>query len=183
MNTTENTIGNYAPDFEIPGIDKEVYHLGSYRREFKAIAVIFMSNNIPDVDSYIERLNQIQAEFIDQGFTIIGIDSNHRQESIAESFELMKNYAQAKNITFPYLRDPTQDVAKSFKVQLMPTVFLLDSDAVIRYEGRIDDCAESADQVTNHYLRNSIAALLSGKAIAEDYIKPVGSPIEWRSQK
>jgi peroxiredoxin len=183
MNATENTIGNYAPDFEIPGIDKKVYHLGSCRREFKAIAVVFMSHNNPDVDSYIERLNQIQAEFMAQGFTIIGIDSNHRQESIADSFESMKSYAEANNLTFPYLRDTTQDVAKSFKVELMPTVFLLDSDAVIRYEGRIDDCTESADRVTNHYLRDSIAALLSGNAIARDYIKPVGIPIEWRPQK
>ena len=182
MTTEVNTIGAYAPDFEIPGIDREVYHLGTYLKKFKAIAVVFMGNNIPDVDNYIDRLNQIQTKFASQEFTLVGIDSNYRQEPISQSFEAMRNYAQEKNLTFPYLRDSTQDVAKSFKVKVMPTVFLLDSQMVIRYEGSIDDCPESAEQVTNHYLQDNIAALLSGQAIAIDYNQPLGSHIQWREK-
>ncbi|MDJ0570022.1 MAG: redoxin domain-containing protein [Pleurocapsa sp. MO_192.B19] len=177
------TIGNFAPDFEIPGIDQKVYHLGSYCRKFKAIAVVFMDNNSTDVERYIERLKQIQTDFGDRGFTLMGIDSNHTPYSINESIKAMQKYAQEKNLNFPYLRDPTQDVAKSFKAKVTPSVYLLDSDAVIRYQGRIDDCddcAESIDQVTNHYLRDSISAMLSGKKIAKDYTEPSGTPIQWQ---
>lgn len=179
MSVEANTIGNYAPDFELPGIDKEVYHLGSYLKKFKAIAVIFMGNDIPEVNKYTERLNQIQAEFKDRGVTLIGIDSNYRQEAIAESFEVMKRFAQEQNLTFPYLRDPTQDVAKSFKAKIIPTVYLLDRDTVIRYQGPIDDSID-ADGVTNSYLRDSIEALLAEKKIVRDYIEPVGASIQWR---
>ena len=175
-----NTIGNYAPDFEIPGIDKEVYHLGSYRKKHKAIAVVFMGNSSPIVDSYVERLKQIQTDFGSQGFLLMGIDSNHRNESIANSMETMKKYALDKNLNFPYLRDPTQDIAKSFKTKVIPTVYLLDSDAVIRYQGTIDDCAESAEGVNNHYLRDSITAVLNDGEVARDYIEPVGDEIKWR---
>ncbi|GAB4537227.1 MAG: thioredoxin family protein [Pleurocapsa sp.] len=178
--TEESTIGNYAPDFEIPGINKEVYHLGTHLKKFKAIAVVFMSNDTPGVDNYIERLKQIQTEFESQGFTVIGIDSNYRDEPIAKSFESMTGLAQKYDLNFPYLRDPTQDVAKSFMVQVMPTVFLLDNQAVIRYAGRIDDSPESVDGVKNHYLRDSIASVLAGKNLTTDYIEPVGSPIVWR---
>lgn len=177
-----NTIGNYAPDFEIPGIDKEVYHLGSYRKKFKAIAVVFMSNDSANVDQYIERLKQIQTDFGTQGFTLMGIDSNHRPESIADSMETMKKYAQAKKLNFPYLRDPTQDVAKSFKAKVIPTVYLLDSDAVICYQGRIDDCSESVEKVGDYYLRDSISAMLSGAKIPQNYIEPVGTDIKWRTK-
>ena len=173
-----NTIGNYAPDFEIPGIDKEVYHLGSYRRKYKAIAVVFMSDS-PQVDPYIERLKQIQTDFGGRDFILMGIDSNYRTEPIAKSMETMRKYAEAKSLNFPYLRDSTQDVAKSFKAKVIPTVYLLDSDAVIRYEGRIDDCAD-AQKVARHYLRDSISAILDGTTIAEDYITPVGTEIQWR---
>ena len=173
-----NTIGNYAPDFEIPGIDKEVYHLGSYRRKYKAIAVVFMSDS-PQVDRYIERLKQIQTDFGGRDFTLMGIDSNYRTEPIAKSMEMMRKYAQAKSLNFPYLRDSTQDVAKSFKAKIIPTVYLLDSDAVIRYQGRIDDCADS-QRVNHHYLRDSISAMLDGGRIAKDYIAPVGTEIKWR---
>ena len=177
-----NTIGNYAPDFEIPGIDKEVYHLGSYLKKYKAIAVVFMGNYSSNVDRYIEVLKQIQTEFADRSFTIIGIDSNHRTEPIAESMAVMQEYAQNKNLNFPYLRDPTQDVAKSFKVKVIPSVYLLDSDAVIRYQGGIDDCGESTEETTNHYLRDSISAVLSDQKVAKDYIEPVGDEIKWRPQ-
>jgi len=175
-----NTIGNYAPDFEIPGIDQEVYHLGSYRKKYQAIAVVFIGNFSQDVDCYVERLKQIQTDFGSQGFTVMGIDSNHRAEGIADSMETMKKYAQEKKLNFPYLRDPTQDVARAFKTKVIPTVYLLDSDAVIRYQGSIDDCAESADQVKSHYLRDSITAVLNDEKVARDYIEPVGEQIKWR---
>ena len=173
-----NTIGNYAPDFEIPGIDKEVYHLGSYRRKYKAIAVVFLGDS-PQVNRYIERLKQIQTDFGGRDFILIGIDSNYRTEPIAKSMETMREYANAKSLNFPYLRDSTQDVAKSFKAKVIPTVYLLDSDAVIRYQGIIDDCAD-AEKANNHYLRDSISAMLDGGKIAKDYITPVGTDIKWR---
>ena len=176
-----NTIGNYAPDFEIPGIDKEVYHLSSYRRKLKAIAVVFMGKDSPEVSQYIERLKNIQAEFNTQGFTVMGIDSNYRTEPIADSIEAMKKYALEKELNFPYLRDPTQDVAKSFKAKVEPTVYLLDSDAVIRYQGRIDDCAESTE-VKKHYLHDSVWAMLNGGTIPKDYVEPIGTNIKWRPQ-
>lgn len=176
-----NTIGNYAPDFEIPGIDQEVYHLGSYRQKFKAIAVVFMGN-VLEVDQYLERLKKIQADFGGQQFTIMGIDSNYRSEPIAETKKTMQQFAQEKELNFPYLRDSNQDVAKSFGAKVIPTVYLLDRDGVIRYQGRIDDCAESPEQVSHHYLQDSVAAILSGATIAKDYIEPIGTEIKWRNQ-
>lgn len=116
-----NTIGNYAPDFEIPGIDREVYHLGSYRRQYEAIAVVFMGDN-PETHQYLERLKQIQADFGGEKFTIMGIDSNYSDLPIAGSIEKMQQYAQANGLNFPYLRDSTQDVAKGFKVKVIPTI-------------------------------------------------------------
>ncbi|MEO1669892.1 MAG: redoxin domain-containing protein [Cyanobacteria bacterium J06631_2] len=174
-----NTIGNYAPDFEIPGIDQEVYHLGSYRRQFEAIAVVFMGDT-PETYQYLDRLKQIQADFGGEKFTVMGINSNHYDFPIAASIEQMQKYAEANNLNFPYLRDSTQDVAKGFKAKVIPTVYLLDSDAVIRYQGRIDDCAESATEVNHNYLRDSVETILSGGKITRDYIAPVGTEINWR---
>lgn len=176
-----NTIGNYAPDFEIPGIDGKVHHLGSYRQKYRAIAVIFLNYDSLEVERSIERLKQIQADFGDRQFTIVGIDCNYRAESIEQVMAEMQQFARTKKLNFCYLRDSNQDVAKAFKVKVCPTVYLLDSDAVIRYEGRIDDCSESATGAAKHYLRDTIAVLLSGGKIAKDYIAPVGNQIVWRS--
>ena len=176
-----NTIGNYAPDFEIPGVDREVYHLGSYRRKYKAIAVVFMGMT-EATSQYLERLKQIQRDFADREFTIMGIDSNYSTEPVAESIKTMEQYAQAQSLNFPYLRDASQDVAKGFKATIAPTVYLLDSDGVICYQGRIDDCGQSESEVKHNYLRDNVAALLDGKKIERDYIAPVGVDLIWRPE-
>jgi len=177
-----NTIGNYAPDFEIPGIDQEVYHLGRYCKTFKAISVVFMGN-VPEVKPYLERLKKIQAEFESQRFTIMGIDSNHYSRPIAESIEAMQKFAESQELNFPYLRDSNQDVAISFGAKVLPTAYLLDSKGVIRYHGKIDDGSESLEQVNHHYLRDCIAAFLSGRTITKDYIEPIGIDIKWREDE
>jgi peroxiredoxin len=176
MTTDRNPVGDYAPDFELPGIDKKVYHLGRYLTEFKAIAVVFIDNDSAENDLYLDRLKAIQSEFAPQGVTLIGINSNDDRDSLANSVEKMQHFAQKHDLTFPYLRDPTQDVAKSFKVKVMPTAFLLDNTTVIRYGGKIDEPGEE-------YLRNSIVSLLTGNAIEPSYTEPVGAPIQWRQTK
>lgn len=183
MEANKSSVGDYAPDFEIPGIDDRVHHLGRYLEKFKAIGVVFIGNKFPQVEEYIQRLKKIQTEFESQGFTLIAINSNDAGETMEESFEAMQSFAREKQLNFPYLRDPTQDVAKSFGAEVIPEAFLLDSQAVIRYAGKIDDSPEATDSLVNTYFYNSISALLKGSEISPSSTKPVGEPIKWRKNK
>ncbi|MDJ0535089.1 MAG: thioredoxin family protein [Xenococcaceae cyanobacterium MO_207.B15] len=182
MQTDKKLVGGYAPDFELPGMDEEVGHLGRYLKQYQAIAVIFISNQCPYVHQYLDRIKKIQADFHPQGFSFIAINSNDSGNTLQESFETMKGFAQQHNLSFPYLRDSTQDVAKSFGVQVTPEVFLLDNKSVVRYAGNIDDNPDAPDSVTSSYLRDSITSLLSGQEIATNYTEPVGTPIKWRNK-
>jgi peroxiredoxin len=180
METLNTPINSYAPDFELPGIDERVYHLGRYLENYRAVAVVFIGNNCTYVNAYLDRLKQIQAKFESQGFSIIAINSNDNGGTLEESFESMKSFAEKHNLNFPYLRDPTQDVAKSFKVTVTPEVFLLDRQAIIRYKGSIDDSYDSADRVKSAYLENNIESLLQGKEVLTPATPAIGSPIKWR---
>ncbi|HEY9751085.1 MAG TPA: redoxin domain-containing protein, partial [Allocoleopsis sp.] len=75
METVGTTIGSYAPDFELPGIDNAVHHLARYLERSKAVGVVFMCNHCPYVRLYLDRLKQIQATFQGQKFTLIGINA------------------------------------------------------------------------------------------------------------
>jgi peroxiredoxin len=180
METLNSPVNSYAPDFELPGIDEKVYHLGRYLESYQAVAVVFIGNNCPYVNSYLDRLKQIQSKFASAGFSLIAINSNDNGGTLEDSFESMKSFAQKQNLNFPYLRDPTQDVAKSFKATVTPEVFLLDKSAIIRYRGQIDDSSNSASSVKNTYLENSISALLEGKEIKPSLTASIGSSIKWR---
>lgn len=173
-------VGKYAPDFEIPGTDDEVHHFATYLEKYKAIAVVFMSNQCPHVNAYLERLKQIQKDFSSQGFTLIGINSNDGKQLPEDKFELMKTFAKEKNLTFPYLRDATQDVARSFKATNTPEVFLINQDWTIVYQGQIDDNSQNPDQVKNTYLRDNIQALLTGEDITIKSTEAIGCEIKLR---
>jgi peroxiredoxin len=171
MEQTETHLGSYAPDFEIPGIDDQVHHLARYFDQFQAVAVVFLANQCPTVASYLDRLKGIQQKFEGKGFTIIGLNANDSQKSPEDGFEEMKKFASQYDLNFPYLRDPTQDVALGFGVKATPEVFLLDKNSKVCYRGKIDDSLES-----------SIEALLKGENIGFKETEAVGSPIKWRDQ-
>ncbi len=181
MGISGTAIGSYAPDFEIPGIDGAVHHLARYLERFRAVGVIVMCNHCPYVRMYLDRLAQIQVEFAEQGFTLIGINANDESQFPADSFEQMKIFAVEQRLNFPYLRDVTQDVARSFGAECTPQAFLIDQTGVLRYSGAIDDNPQHPGAVEHSYLRDAITQLLSGNEIVTTLTTPVGCSVKWRS--
>ena len=181
MELAGTPIGSYGPDFEVPGVDDEVHHLARYLEKYQAVAVIFMGNNCPYLIEYIERLKQLQTEFIDGGVTLIGMNANEANKDRTESLEQMKVFASSQGLNFPYVRDVTQDVARSFGVQKTPEAFLLDSQGILRYHGLIDDNPEDAAAVQVPYLRQAIAQVRLGEPVTIASTEPVGSPVKWRN--
>lgn len=173
-------IGAYAPDFELPSVDGEVYHLTRYREQFRVLAVIFMGNECPTVAQYLDRLTAMQREFQGQEVSLIGINANDAQQKSKDSFEQMKQFATQMGLNFPYLRDPSQDVARGFGATTTPEVYLINQAGVICYHGAIDDRPDDAKAVTQPYLYRNIQALLAGESITPTETQPEGSPLTWR---
>ncbi|MDY7004318.1 MAG: thioredoxin family protein [Cyanobacteriota bacterium] len=177
---TGTEIDNYAPDFELPGVDGEVHHLARYLETFKAVCVIFLSNQCPEVNLYIERIKQLQKDFQNQGVIIIGMNANDATISPTDSFEKMKEFAANYQLNFPYIRDVTQDVAESFGVDKTPEAFLLDREGKLRYRGRIDDSVNQPEAVKVADLHQAISQLIQDKEVTPSHTKVVGCSIKWR---
>ena len=180
MEKTGTAIGSYAPDFELPGTDGAVHHLARYLEKFRAVGVVFMCNHCPYVRLYLDRLQQLQAEFEPQGFTLIGINANDAEQYPDDSFDNMKQFAVEQHLNFPYLRDVTQDVARSFGTEKTPEVFLLDQLGVLRYHGRIDDNPQEAAAVKTQDFRAAIANVLTGESVNQTSTEAVGCSVKWR---
>ncbi len=174
-------INGYAPDFELPGVDEEVHHLARYLEKFQAIGVVFMCNHCPYVKLYLDRLKEMQADFQDEAFTLIGINANDANQYPEDSFENMKVFAANNQLNFPYIRDVAQDVAESFGASKTPEVFLLDRDGKLRYKGLIDDNADDATAVQVAYLRSAIAQLLKDESVDPSSTEASGCSVKWRS--
>lgn len=181
MEKLGTSIGSYAPDFELPASDNSVHHLARYLERYQAVGVVFMCNHCPYVRLYLDRLKQIQADFQDRGFTLIGINANDASKYPDDSFDNMKTFAIDHQLNFPYLWDATQDVAQSFGAQRTPEVFLLDRTGVLRYSGSIDDNANEPATVKHSYLREAIAQVLDGQTLTTASTQAIGCTVKWRS--
>lgn len=178
-----STIGNYAPDFEIPGVDKEVHHLARYLRSYKLVCVIFLSNTCITVRSHLPQIKIIQQKFLE--VKVIGINSNDSHRSAAEGFEAMQEFSQQMQLNFPYLWDSTQDVALGFQAKYTPQAFLIDPQGLVRYDGSIDGLDSGLNYGLDSRIEKdagAIVTLLAGKEISQTNpieIESLGSPITW----
>lgn len=180
LETIDTPVGSYAPDFELPGIDNQVHHLSRYLKKFRAVGVVSMCNRCPYVGLYLDRLKNIQAEFAQNGFTLIGLNGSEATGDARLSLANMKAFAQGENLNFPYLWDPTQDVTRSFGANKTPMAFLIDTNGIVRYKGQIDDRPQNPTAPKEDYFRNAIACLFKGEEIRQPETQVVGTVLIWR---
>lgn len=130
--------GETAPAFKLPATDGKTYSLKDLSGS-KATLIIFMCNHCPYVLPKINEIKRIAVDFKSQGLAVIGINPNESLNYPEDGFEKMKEYFRKWQIPFYYLRDETQDVAKSYGAVCTPDPFLFDVNLKLIYHGRITD--------------------------------------------
>lgn len=178
--TQKVTIGDYAPDFELPGVDGEVHHLGTYLKTKAVAVIVFMCNHCPYVKAYWERLKAIQADYAAKGVQLIGINANDDSRFPEDSFDKMKEIAATTALNYPYLRDANQDVARAFGAERTPEIYVVDAQWVVCYNGRIDDNYTDPSQVTSNDLRDALDQILATGAVTTPVTQAIGCSVKWR---
>lgn len=171
--------GSTIPSFNLPSIDGKTYSVDSFKNK-KALIIIFSCNHCPYVQAYEDRMIAIQKDYDEKGVTIIAINSNDSIQYPEDSFEEMKRRSISKKFNFPYLRDETQSVAKSFDAAHTPEIFLFNAERKLVYHGKIDDNWQDERKVKAKYLRNALDELLSGKEISVPETYSIGCTIKWK---
>jgi hypothetical protein len=90
----------------------------------------------------------------------------------------MKERAAKKKYPFPYLYDPTQQIAKAYGANYTPEFFVLGKDRKVAYLGAMDD-KNKAEDATVNYLEAAVAAALTGKPAAKGETLARGCKIRW----
>lgn len=179
LESTKVPIGTSAENFSLPGVDDKTYTLEDFDGA-KALVVVFMCNHCPYVQAQWKRLIALQKKYYDQGIRFAGINPNFNPDYPEDSFEKMKEYADNYEMNFPYLQDESQDVARSFKAQCTPDIFVYDEHKKLAYHGRVDDNWKDPGSVTNNELDNALGALVKGQKLMETQYPSIGCSIKWR---
>lgn len=174
--SVKGLLGTRAPDFSLPGCDGRTYTLADFS-EAKLLVVAFICNHCPYVLAVRDRLNALAEEFRARSVLFVGINSNDAADYPADSFENMP----ALGLSFPYLRDESQDAALRYHAVCTPDIFVYDSDRRLVYHGRIDDNWKEPEKVTKRELADALTTILFGGTIPRDEQKPaMGCSIKWK---
>ena len=172
-------IGDSAPGFRLPGVDGKDYGPEDFEDK-KVVIVMFSCNHCPYVKAYETRFVELLSDYEDEGVVLIAINPNDDRRYPEDSFENMKIRAKERGFNFPYVRDESQEVARAYRAERTPEVFVFDEKRILRYHGRIDDNVYEPDQVRQRYLRDAIDAILKGRKVPLEETEPVGCTIKWK---
>jgi peroxiredoxin len=168
-------IGGPAPKFQdLTGVDDKKHSLDDFA-DAKAVAVVFTCNSCPVAVAYEDRLVAFQNDYADKGVQLVAINVNNAEP---DKLPAMKDRATEKGFQFPYVYDPTQQVARDYGAEVTPHVFLLDGNRQLAYVGPVDDNVDGAS-VSKQYLRDAADAVLAGKTPETTAAEPVGCSIKY----
>jgi peroxiredoxin len=80
------------------------------------------------------------------------------------------------------LLDPKGDVGRLYEAQTTPHMFVIDKAGILRYMGAIDDqptTEASTIAKARNYVRDALAALASGRTVAETATDPYGCSVKY----
>lgn len=178
VESTGPELGSPAPPFELKATDGNTYALEDFDAD--VLAVLFICNHCPYVVATIDRLTELAREH--KAVDFVAICSNDPVRYPADNFENMKAFAKECGFEFPYLHDPTQQVARDYGAVCTPDIFVYDDARELAYRGRIDDNWKVPEAVTQRDLHEALTALEDGKRPDPDQKPSMGCSIKWKPQ-
>lgn len=164
-------IGERVKDFKLKDYTGKEHALYEWKGN-KAVVVMFIATQCPVSNAYNQRMVELANDYKSKGIAFVAINAN-KQESVDE----IAGHAKKNNFPFPVLKDTDNIIADYFNAQVTPEVYVLDSNWVAKYHGRIDNDKDLA-KVNSKDLRSALDAVLAGKAVEKSETKAFGCSIK-----
>jgi peroxiredoxin len=169
-----------ARDFALTGVDGKTYSLADIRGP-KGTLVVFICNHCPYVRAVIGRLVEEADALRTIGIGTIAINSNDTDSYPEDSFDNMKVFAQQHHLTFPYVIDETQAVARDYRAQCTPDFFGFNARDELQYRGRLDATRMSIMPRGRRELFEAMTQVAETGNGPLEQTASMGCSIKWRS--
>ena len=151
----------------------------------KATVVMFICNHCPFVIHVREALVELANDYASKGVGFIAISSNDVENYPQDGPEQMKALALEQHFPFPYLYDPTQEVAKSYDAACTPDFSVFNADDLCVYRGELDP-SRPGNGITpsGSSIRKVLDLLIDGKEVPKDgQVPSIGCNIKWKTNE
>ncbi len=168
------SIGMQIEDFTLRDHRGKEHSLIDYQGH--PVVVVFIGSDCPLAKLYAPRLEAIYQEFKSQGVGMFAINSNCQ-----DTLTKVGAFARIHELNYPVLKDPNNSIADRFRAERTPHAFVLDSDHVVRYAGRIDDqyglgatSGYAKPKLEARFVANAVEDLLAHRKVRVPQTEPTG---------
>jgi thiol-disulfide isomerase/thioredoxin len=172
-------LGDVLISFYLKGTDQQI-HSSEELQNKDASVIIFACNHCPYVRAYVTRMRNIIQQYRNRNVGFFLINANDAKQYPDDSFEQMIPMAKHLGIGGNYLYDETQEIAKAYGAERTPEVFLFDKSKKLAYHGAIDDNWEKPDEISIHYLKVALDAVLENQEVLVKDTQARGCTIKWK---
>jgi hypothetical protein len=148
----------------------------AYKHGEKASVLIFTTTDCPVANAMLPEIARIARDFSSKGaaFTLVYVDPDTTEARARE-------HAKTYGISIPYVLDPRHELVKRCEAERTPEACVILPDEGVAYRGRINDLFYAPGQrrrsPTTHDLREALAAVISGREVANAHQPAVGCVI------
>jgi peroxiredoxin len=182
MVTTASTmlpLGTTAPDFSLPDTAGATVARDDFEDK-GPLLVMFISNHCPYVKHVADELARLGRDY-EGRVGIVAIGSNDADNYPDDDPVAMAAFASQRGLTFPYVYDESQLVARAYRAACTPDFFLFDADRRLVYRGQLDGSRPSNEvAIDGRDLRAALDAVLAGEAVPEPQLASMGCNIKWK---
>ena len=139
MSLTKTPICNFgekAKYFKLVSTENKKISLDNVKGK-NGTLIMFICNHCPYVKAVIKDIVKDSKYLETLNIKSVAIMSNDVKNYPEDSFENMISFSKTHNITFPYLIDKTQEVAKKYGAVCTPDFFGYNKNLELQYRGRI----------------------------------------------
>ena len=146
----------------------------------KSSLIMFICNHCPYVIHYHDEIIRLEKDY-SKKVNLVAISSNDIINYPQDSPAKMKELWETLGLSFPYLFDETQEVARKYKAECTPEFYLFDSNKKLIYRGRMDETSPGSDKKpSGKDLITAIDNLENNRPISNDQHPSMGCNIKWK---
>ena len=179
LDTPLCNFGWKAPSIEFPDAQGNLHKLEDYSGE-NGTLVVFICNHCPYVIAIIDRLVGDAQALQSEGVNVIAVMSNNFQAYPDDAPEKMIEFAAQHKLSFPYLVDETQKVARAYDAVCTPDFFGFNKDLELQYRGRLDDAKMNDASNRVPELLNAMRQVAQTGKGPQDQTPSMGCSIKWK---
>lgn len=171
-------LGFPLPSFELMDPAGKVFRSADLPGE-RGLLVIFSCNHCPYAQAVWPRLVHLANYATGMRVATVAINPNINPDYPEDSPRKMLEVKSSLGMSFPYLVDEKQEVARLFRAQCTPDIYLFNGKKELVYHGRIDDNWKDEEAVTREELKEAMNNMAAGLPVEKKQNPSMGCSIKW----